>query len=300
MNVLITGSNGLLGQKIIHRLNGNPDFLVFATGRGECRIQNIGKNVTYVTLDISSAEFTEKCIKQIMPDVVIHTAAMTNVDDCELNPEECEKQNVGAVKNVIEACEATGAHLIHLSTDFIFDGSAGPYREEDEPNPISVYGQSKFRAEQLVMKASCPWAIVRTILVYGIAPGLSRSNIILWVKASLEQGKEIQVVDDQFRTPTLAEDLAAGCLLIAEKKACGIFNIAGKDFLTPYEMALQTADYFGLNRQLIRKATAATFTQPARRPPRTGLSITKAREKLGYEPHSFLEGIRVLSEQIHS
>jgi dTDP-4-dehydrorhamnose reductase len=106
------------------------------------------------------------------------------------------------------------------------------------------------------------------------------------------------VVDDQFRTPTLAEDLAAGCLLIAEKKATGIFNISGRDFLTPYEMAMQTADYFGLNKNLIKKASAATFSQPAKRPPRTGFIISKAENILGYQPHSFSEGIAILSRQI--
>jgi dTDP-4-dehydrorhamnose reductase len=127
-------------------------------------------------------------VSEFLPDAVIHTAAMTNVDECELNPEACRIQNVEAVKNVIAACEKTGAHLIHLSTDFIFDGKDGPYDEMAIPNPISIYGQSKLDAENLVMAASCPWSIVRTVLVYGIAPGLSRSNIILWVKASLEQG----------------------------------------------------------------------------------------------------------------
>jgi dTDP-4-dehydrorhamnose reductase len=136
------------------------------------------------------------------------------------------------------------------------------------------------------------------VLVYGIAPGLSRTNIILWVKASLEQGKQIQVVDDQFRSPTLAEDLAQGCLLIAEKKATGVFNISGKDFLTPYQMANQTADYFGLDKSLIVKASAATFSQPAKRPPRTGFDISKAENLLGYRPHSFLEGIRIVEGQL--
>jgi dTDP-4-dehydrorhamnose reductase len=256
------------------------------------------ENIQYESCDITQKEEVQKLFASFRPDVAIHTAAMTNVDECELNPESCQLQNVEAVKNVMAACENTGAHLIHLSTDFIFDGEAGPYDEEALPNPVSIYGHSKLQAEELVKKAACPWSIVRTVLVYGIAPGLSRSNIILWVKGSLEKGKEIQVVDDQFRTPTLAEDLAAGCLLIAEKKAEGIFNISGKDFLTPYEMALQTADFFGLDKNLIRKASAATFSQPARRPPRTGFIISKAEKVLGYHPHSFQEGIEMLSYQI--
>ena len=298
MKFLITGSNGLLGQKLVANL-GITQHSVLATGRGECRILKMPANVLYGMCNISDAEIVMQVFSEFKPDVVIHSAAMTNVDECELNPEQCHLQNVIATQNVIHACEMVGAHLIHLSTDFIFDGTSGPYSEMDKPNPISIYGQSKLDAETQVQKARCPWSIVRTVLVYGIAPGLSRSNIILWVKASLEQGKEIQVVDDQFRTPTLAEDLATGCISIAEKKAEGIFNISGKDFLTPYEMAIQTADFFSLNKELIKQATAATFTQPAKRPPRTGFDISKAVKELGYNPHSFLEGIEILANQLN-
>jgi dTDP-4-dehydrorhamnose reductase len=296
MKILITGSNGLLGQKIINS-KGIEGRTLLAVSRGPCRVL-LQENVRYESCDLVSQKSIVDVVSDFMPDAIIHTAAMTNVDECELNPEACRIQNVEAVKNVIAACEKTGAHLIHLSTDFIFDGKDGPYDEMAIPNPVSIYGQSKLDAERLVMAASCPWSIVRTVLVYGIAPGLSRSNIILWVKASLEQGKEIQVVDDQFRTPTLAEDLADGCLLIAEKRAEGIFNISGKDFLTPYEMAIQTADYFQLDKKLIKKASAATFSQPAKRPPRTGFIISKAEKLLGYQPHSFGEGIAILSRQM--
>lgn len=298
MKILISGSNGLLGQKLVQLMGNHPDLTVLATGRGECRIQQLPPNAKYQSCDISSAEMTLRVFQNFMPDVVIHSAAMTNVDECELNPVECHLQNVEATHHVVKACEKTSAHLIHLSTDFIFDGKEGPYDEADLPNPISIYGQSKLDAEKLVQQAHCPWSIVRTVLVYGVAPGLSRSNIILWVKASLEQGKEIQVVDDQFRTPTLAEDLAAGCLLIALKKSTGIFNVSGKDFLTPYEMAQETSDFFHLNKKLIKRADSTTFTQPAKRPPRTGFIITKAEKILGYQPHSFREGIEIMSRQI--
>lgn len=298
MKILITGANGLLGQKLVSAL-GNSAHTILASGQGDCRILNLPENVSYRPCNVTNDEEVKQTWKDFQPDAVIHTAAMTNVDECELNPEKCQVQNVIATQNVLHACEMVGAQLIHLSTDFIFDGTSGPYSEMDKPNPISIYGQSKLDAETQVQKARCPWSIVRTVLVYGIAPGLSRSNIILWVKASLEQGKEIQVVDDQFRTPTLAEDLATGCILIAEKKAEGIFNISGKDFLTPHEMAIQTADFFSLNKELIKQATAATFTQPAKRPPRTGFDISKAVKELGYSPHSFLEGIEILANQLN-
>ena len=135
-------------------------------------------------------------------------------------------------------------------------------------------------------------------MVYGIAQDLSRSNIILWVKSSLEQGKEIQVVDDQVRTPTLAEDLAAGCILIAEKGATGVYNISGSELLTPYEMAMQTAEFFDLDKSLIKRTDSTRFTQPAKRPMKTGFIIEKARKQLGYAPKTFREGIGILAKQI--
>lgn len=161
------------------------------------------------------------------PDCVIHTAAMTQVDDCEKDPNACRLNNVDAVRFVAEACEPWGTHLVHLSTDFVFDGQSGPYLEEDVPNPLSIYGQSKADAEQIIRQYAGPWSIVRTVLVYGLAADMSRSNIVLWVKKSLEEGRVIRIVSDQFRTPTLAEDLAEGCCQVALRKATGIYNISG-------------------------------------------------------------------------
>jgi dTDP-4-dehydrorhamnose reductase len=135
------------------------------------------------------------------------------------------------------------------------------------------------------------------VLVYGIVSDMSRSNIILWVKKSLEEGKNIKVVTDQFRTPTLAEDLAKGCWLMTDKEAEGIFHISGKDFLTPYEMAIKTADFFHLDKSLISEADSSNFTQPAKRPPRTGFILDKAISVLGYNPVSFEEGIAIVAEQ---
>jgi dTDP-4-dehydrorhamnose reductase len=185
-----------------------------------------------------------------------------------------------------------------LSTDFIFDGTHGPLTEEEKPNPLSYYAETKLEAENIVMASKLNWAIARTVLVYGIVDNMSRSNIVLWVKQNLEQGKIINVVDDQFRTPTLAEDLADGCILIALKKAEGIFNISGKDFMSILELANKVADYYHLDKSLIKPSKSADIKQPAKRPPRTGFIIDKARKVLGYNPHSFEEGIKLMEEQI--
>ncbi|TDQ14980.1 dTDP-4-dehydrorhamnose reductase [Algoriphagus boseongensis] len=296
--ILITGANGLLGQKLVEQLVEEGKFHVIATGKGECRLK--GDGFTYVTLDITNPEQVEEVFDHLAPETVIHGAAMTHVDECELHQEACFLANVKATEYLIKAAERVNSHFIFVSTDFIFSGEDGnnPYDEEAEPDPVNFYGWTKLEGERLLRESKLKWAIARTVLVYGIANDLSRSNIILWVKSSLEQGKEIQVVDDQVRTPTLAEDLAAGCILIAENEATGIFNISGSDLLTPYDMAMETAEFFGLNKALIKRTDSTQFKQAARRPMKTGFIIDKARKQLGYEPKTFQAGIGILAKQI--
>jgi dTDP-4-dehydrorhamnose reductase len=294
--ILITGSNGLLGQKLVELLIGNDQVAVIATARGKNRLP-FTQGYEFRPMDVTNAEQVLAVINETSPDVIINTAAMTNVDQCETEKEACWQQNVKAVEYLAEACQHTDTFLLHLSTDFIFDGADGPYDETAEANPVSFYGWSKWAAEKVLLHSTIRWSIARTVLVYGIAHDMSRSNIILWVKSSLESGKNINVVTDQWRTPTLAEDLAKGCALIAEKEAEGIFNISGKDFLTPYEMAIKTADYFQLDKSLIAEADGSTFKQTAKRPPRTGFILEKAT-KLGYDPVTFDEGIDILARQL--
>lgn len=287
-----------MGQKLVKLILDSGKDELIATARGVNRLPYPESNYSFDQLDITDQSQVDEVIARHKPDVVIHTAAMTNVDQCETEREDCWKQNVDAVEYLIKACERSNSFLIHLSTDFIFDGEDGPYDEGAPANPISYYGESKLAAEKLLLKANVKYAIARTVLVYGIAHDMSRTNIVLWVKKSLEDAKAIKVVDDQLRSPTLAEDLAIGCYLLAEKRAEGIFNISGKDLLTPYEMALKTAAYFDLDTSTMEKADASTFTQTAKRPPKTGLLIDKAVNQLGYAPRSFEEGIGILVDQM--
>jgi dTDP-4-dehydrorhamnose reductase len=296
--ILITGANGLLGQKLVEQLVQQGNFEVIATGRGACRLT--GSGYSYQTLDIENEQEVESTLVLLNPEVIIHGAAMTHVDECEKHQEACYRANVLATKYLIAAAEKIQSHFIFVSTDFIFSGLDGqnPYTEDAVADPVNYYGQTKLDGEELLKRSSLKWAIARTVLVYGLANDLSRSNIILWVKSSLEAGKQIQVVDDQVRTPTLAEDLAAGCILMAEQGATGIFNISGSELLTPYQMAMETADYFGLDKSLINQTDSTLFTQPAKRPMKTGFVIEKAKNQLGYRPKTFREGISILAKQL--
>jgi dTDP-4-dehydrorhamnose reductase len=226
---------------------------------------------------------------------------MTNVDACETKKEEAWFLNVTAVENIVTAIESLNpsTHLIHLSTDFIFDGEKGSaYVETDAPNPLSYYALTKLEAEKVIEKSTVKWAIARTIIVFGIVDSMSRSNIVLWAKDALTKGQKINVVDDQFRSPTLAEDLADGCILIADKGATGIFNLAGPATFSVLELVYKVADFWKLDKSLVSPSKSTTLNQPAKRPPRTGLIIDKARKELGYNPRSFEDGLKVLDEQL--
>lgn len=295
--VLITGSNGLLGQKLIELYLQNDSVELIATARGANRYP-IKKGYTYVSMDVTDVRNVMDVVTLHQPDTIIHTAAMTNVDTCESDKEGAEMLNVDAVEYIVEAANEVGAHLIHLSTDFIFNGEAGPYTEDAEPDPVSYYGETKLAAENMVKNQCNKWSIARTILVYGIVHDMSRSNIVLWAKGALEKGQPINVVNDQVRSPTLAEDLAMGCKLIEEKQAEGIFNISGKDQMSIVEIVERVADYFQLDKSIIKQVSSKTLNQAAMRPPITGFDLTKSREILGYNPRSFEEGIALLMEQI--
>ncbi len=302
--ILITGSNGLLGQKLVYKLKDKPNVTCIATARGENRLVSKA-GYEYAQLDITDYKNVESVFKTYMPDVVINTAAMTNVDACETDKVNCWLMNVTAVDNQVKILTELQQQnkdykpqFIHLSTDFLFEGKHGPLDETAERKPLSYYGESKLAAEKIVETSQLHWAIARTVLVYGIVDNMSRSNIVLWVKQNLEQGKTINVVDDQFRTPTLAEDLADGCILLAEKKSQGIYNISGSDFLSILEIAHLVADYYRLDKSLIKPSKSADIKQAAQRPPITGFIIDKAKKELGYKPHTFVEGIRFLEEQL--
>lgn len=295
-SVLVTGSNGLLGQKLTQLLANDPDINTLATAKGKLSFPL--KRGTFHPLDVTEKGAIERLFATTKPQVVIHTAAMTQVDQCEVDRDICWTNNVMAVEFLTRACEEHNSHLIHLSTDFIFDGTHGPLDETAQPNPLSHYGKSKLASEEIVKQGNLSWAIIRTVLVYGVTKDQSRSNIVLWVKKSLEEGKTIRVVNDQWRTPTLAEDLALGCLLAAKKKATGIFHLSGPDMMTPYDIAIQTATFFGLDKSLIQKTDSTEFKQPAARPPKTGFIIDKAIRELGYKPHTFTKGLEVLASQL--
>jgi len=293
MKILITGSNGLLGQKIVRQAI-KKGFEFLATSKGENRNSDCPIE-KYQSLDICDANAIEKVFTDFQPTHIIHTAAITNVDACELNPEECELVNVTATRYLFQAAQKINAHFQLLSTDFIFDGEKGNYKETDIPNPLSVYAKSKVDGEAILLNSDCKnYSIVRTIIVYGVGNNLSRNNIICWAKEALSKGQPMNIIDDQFRAPTWADDLAWACLRVCELNKTGIYHISGPETLSIFTIVERVAKYYGLSTESLSKTDSSTLNQPAKRPPRTGFDLTKSRNELGYNPKTIEETLKYL------
>lgn len=297
MKILITGSNGLLGQKIVKQLvNRNVDFI--ATSLGRNRNSKCPGN-RYTSLDITKIEKVDEVIKSFEPDVIINTAAMTNVDACEENESDCININVNAVEILFNKCKSRNIHFIHLSTDFVFDGENGPYKESDKRNPLSIYAKSKVDSENILMDSDYKnWAILRTIIVFGDAENLSRSNIVLWAKQALAEKKELTIVDDQFRAPTWADDLAWACIQTAIERHLGIFHISGPETFSIFDLVCRIAEYHGFDKNLIKPISSKSLNQKAKRPAKTGFNIDKARTNLAYRPMILEESLKYLENEV--
>ena len=289
--ILITGSNGFLGQQLVVHFSTSPDFKVVACSRGENKVLSVN-NFRYYNLDITNKKDLNEVLQTEKPEIIINCAAMTNVDQCEEKQKECDKINIDAVNELVNYCKKNKTKLIHLSTDFIFDGKKGYYKEDDLPNPLNYYGKSKLKSEQLLIQSLSDFAIIRTILVYGTTQNTNRSNVVAWIKNSLESGKEINAVSDQLRMPTLVTDLVKAIDLIIQKDAKGIFHISSNELLSIYEIALLVAEEFNLDATKINSIKTTALHQKAKRPLKTGFLLAKAESELGFKTKSFREQIK--------
>jgi len=288
--ILITGANGFLGQHLCIFLE-QAGYDIIATGRGESRLP-LAKQIKYVSAELSTKDEVEKLLAECNPNIIIHNAALSKPDECELNREFCLKCNVESTKLLLQAA---ADHFIYVSTDFVF-GEHGPHSEDAKPDPLNFYGETKLMSEEIVRKSGKKATIVRPVFIYGRTWTGMRPTFLHWVKNNLSEGKPIKVVSDQLRTPTYVTDICKGVQRIIEREATGTYNLAGKDFLSPYEMAIKTAGALKLEASLIENVTSETFPEPVRRAKKSGLQIQKAIRELDYDPVSFEEGIRLTFE----
>ncbi len=278
--VLIIGANGFLGTNLfkfrISEMFSNQNLNLVACDLDN---SNLPSDVPFHFIDITNYEQTEKIITEISPDIIILTAAMTNVDQCEVNRKLATKINVMGPLNVVNVCKKTNSKLIFISTDFIFDGMKKRdynYNETDIPNPLSYYSRTKYKAELIIFSSGIEYLICRTAVLYGW--NKKKLNFITWVLNELEQNKSISIVTNQINSPTFVVNLAQILFLLIEKSAKGIYNTAGDCVLNRYEIALRCAEIFDFNKNLITPIDY--LEQKAIRPKHAGLDITKLKKEI--------------------
>lgn len=296
--ILITGSNGLLGQKLVELFSHLNTFNLLLTSRQEKSVFE-HESLLYKQVDITKRQEIKRTIEEFEPDIIINTAAITNVDLCETDRESAWKINVSGVENIVQTAKLTGAKLVHLSTDYVFDGKSGPYTEVDRPNPMSYYGRTKLASENIVTASGIPYAIVRTMVLYGTGYGV-KANFALWLIKELLEERHVRVVDDQVGNPTLADDLAFAILKIIELERTGIFHVSGPDLVSRHEFALTLARVFHCNKKLIAPIKTESLKQAAARPLHSGFITLKTQIDLGVKLSGIEQGLVILKHQVES
>ncbi len=285
----------MLGQRLVKWFGAKRQVELYC-----CSVENesVIPDVNYQQLDIGEKKQVKKIFSEFYPDVVINAAAYTNVDGCESNKETAWKINVTGVENIAKYSLVSDAHFIHISTDYVFDGTDGPYDENAKPNPISYYGRTKLAGENAILSSKVKNTIVRTNVLYGVAK-YGRPDFVKWVVNSLRNGQEIRIVSDQINNPTFIDDLVQSISKMIDFDKTGIYNIAGKELMTRYEFVIKIADYFELDTGLISKILTKDLNQPAPRPLKSGLIILKAVTELGYKPTNTTESFRLMKKELN-
>lgn len=297
MRILITGSNGFLGQKIIEKIANRPDLNLLGISKTKNRNPFLPEG-DFRQIDITDFKSLTDELEIFKPTHIIHTAAITSVEACEADKEKSKLVNVTTTEKIASYCKTSGCHLTFLSTDFVFDGIEGLYKEEDATAPCNAYGHSKVEAEQRVIQSGCKFAVLRTILVYGVIADKNRSNLILWAKNKLSNSEQISVVNDQWRMPTWVDDLADACILAFEKDAQGIFHISSDQLYSILEIVHEAADFWKLDKTLITPVSAESIGQASNRPRKTGFILAKAKNELAFEPTPLIRTLEIMDEQL--
>jgi len=294
MKILITGGKGLLGNSLLKTADYYKHKIIWTY------FKNIPKESSQnaVYLDINNQQNIEEVFINFKPEIVIHTAGNGSVDWCEKNKEEAYKINVEGTENIVFACKKHKARIIYISSNAVFDGNNAPYKETDLATPVNFYGHTKIICEHIVKAFIEDFVIVRPILMYGWDSEGERSNPVTWLVKALREHKTVKMVDDIFVNPLYAMDCANGIWNIIELSKTGIYHFAGKDCMSRYEMAIQTARVFDLDERLIEPVNNAYFKDIAPRPCNTCYDTTKMENELGIRPRSFKEGLMLMKKEV--
>lgn len=288
--LLVTGASGLLGSKIVELAKGKYDVIPLHNAKP--------LHQNSLKLDITNRKQVFNLLRKLKPDLVVHTAAETNVDKCETQKELAWKTNVEGTRSVAAACSEIDAKIVYISTDYVFDGEKGLYTEEDTPNSINHYGVTKLEGENQIKKLCKNHIILRTSVLYGWHPW--KQNFATWVINSLKQGNEISIVEDHFNTPTLADNLAEIIIEALQKDLQGLYHASGSQKISRYEFAKEIANTFNLDYSLIKPIKMSQLTTwIAKRPKDSSLNINKIKGRLKTKLLNIYEGFIKMTENAH-
>lgn len=289
MKIMILGANGFTGRRILKRLSSKHQVLACSLHPDILPEEGYEFHI----LDMQNVDATDALLNNFRPDVIINASAMSVVDYCEQHPEEAYALNVTAVKHLAEYSLSNSCRLIHLSTDFVFDGTATEaYTETDTTNPINYYGKTKQWSEEVIEQACTNYAIARIEVVYGKPFTGQHGNIVHLVKTRLQNGQSIRVVSDQFRSPTWVEDIARAIESLLSDKYQGIYHICGGETMSVADIAYRVAKHFGLDTSLIQPVTTDEMNEATPRPLFSPMNTEKAFKEFGYQPSRLEEGFK--------
>ncbi|MBD3409373.1 MAG: dTDP-4-dehydrorhamnose reductase [Ignavibacteriales bacterium] len=292
--ILLFGANGMLGRRTAARFLANDRVETLGAGIEE---EPATEGLEYIRADVADRASVKRTVYDFSPHAIVNCAAFTAVDRCETEREAAWKANVKGVEYLAEAARVIDARVVHVSTDYVFDGRRGYYVETDKPNPISYYGRTKLASENALRVSGAEHVVLRTNVLYGPAGGTS-FDFVQWVVESVRAGKPIRIVTDQINNPTYADDLAEAIARCANNRARGVYHIGGREFLSRYDFTMRIADFFDLDKSLITPITTEELTLPARRPLKSGLVTLKAETELGYRASGVEETFRLMKRAL--
>ncbi|MFX0204419.1 MAG: dTDP-4-dehydrorhamnose reductase [Candidatus Hodarchaeota archaeon] len=294
MRILITGGSGLLGSKIAATatIKGHEVYSGYK--------EHEAIHGTPIKLDICDKQSVIKAFDRIKPKMVVHAAALTNVDKCEEDHNIAWRVNVEGTRNILESSGFLNAFFIYVSTDYVFSGEEGMYKETDRPDPINNYGLTKLEAEKMVRDSHLEWCITRPSVIYGTTPASGKINFALWIINNLKQGKPIKIITDQWVSPTLNTNLAEMILEVLERRLIGLYHLAGATPINRYEYASLIAETFQYDKTLITPVKSGEMKWLAKRPRNTSLNVEKATETLRHKPLEIQQALNKLKKEIET
>jgi dTDP-4-dehydrorhamnose reductase len=294
LKLLVTGASGLFGSKLAETASAKGVQVYSGYNKDQ---SSLGVPVFF---DVSNKSQVDQAFAAVKPTVVVHAASLTDVDKCEVNRELAWKINVEGARNVAEASVRAGAFLVYISTDYVFSGEQGCYKETDPTGPVNYYGFTKLKAEETVQQIAPDSCVARASVIYGARPAAGKINFALWLLNKLKAGERLRVLTDQWNSPTLNTSLADMVLDVVEQRLGGVFHLCGASRVSRYSFALSLAETFCLDASLIEPAVASSFSWPAKRPVDSSLDVSKAKRLLHTAPLELDSALAALKKELNS